>query len=388
MLFRNLLVVSSAWLARGDSSAEVPKVEEKLSAVQTLTSKNFGETLEASKYVLVKFYAPWCGHCKAMAPDYIKAAEQLKEIEPSVVLAEVDADEEKELAQQYGVSGYPTLYWFVSGNKREFTGQRTAEGIIEWIQKNMGPALKEWTAEELKTALEARLPYDAIFTFTGDDSMKEIANKIAEEGKHVAQIGYMKGDSNTVRVYRGHGEEDELASVNAEEVEKWVGENRAPYFGQINEENFEIYVEYAKKGIFWVCLDPKTRDADLKTMAPALVESAKEQSAEEKYPFVWLDIAEFEAHAKEELGCTSFPTIVLQRGDLLGDREDTKVERFLRSFADNKEELSKASAVTQFFADVKSGALEAVPEPDELAELDDEDEEDGEEQTEKSEEEL
>lgn len=49
------------------------------SQVVTLTDQNFNETLQSAKYVMVKFYAPWCGHCKTMAPDYIKLADMVKD---------------------------------------------------------------------------------------------------------------------------------------------------------------------------------------------------------------------------------------------------------------------------------------------------------------------
>ena len=87
--------------------------------VIVLDQSNFESMVMGSKDIwIVEFYAPWCGHCKALEPEYKEAAANLK---GQVKLGKVDATVEQMLGQRFGVQGYPTLVAFDYGleNKRD-----------------------------------------------------------------------------------------------------------------------------------------------------------------------------------------------------------------------------------------------------------------------------
>lgn len=93
-------------------------------SVWVLDDSNFNDFINTYQNVLVEFYAPWCGHCKKLTPEYSAAAEAVKDVE-NLRIAKVDATEAKELANTYGIRGFPTLKFFKSGNPTDYAGQRT-----------------------------------------------------------------------------------------------------------------------------------------------------------------------------------------------------------------------------------------------------------------------
>lgn len=145
--------------------ATPPPAEEAWSEVESevvhLTSDTFDPFLLEHPSVLVMFYAPWCGHCKAMKPAYQEAAAMLKELEVGGVLAAVDATKEEALGKKYDVTGFPTLRYFGEGGEvqYEYGYARTAEGLVEFMRspKEPPPPEPEWSEQESAVSMMTRL---------------------------------------------------------------------------------------------------------------------------------------------------------------------------------------------------------------------------------------
>ena len=121
------------------------------SDVVHLTEETFDSFVAVNPSVLVMFYAPWCGHCKAMKPDYMEAASLIKKRDITGVLAAVDATKEAKLGEQYKVEGFPTIKYFKDGAMMyEYGYGRTAEDLVEYMSdpKAPPPPEKEWSEIE------------------------------------------------------------------------------------------------------------------------------------------------------------------------------------------------------------------------------------------------
>lgn len=218
-------------------AASIAAVTADSENVLVLTESNFEETVNGNEFVLVKFYAPWCGHCKSLAPKYDEAADLLKEEGSDIKLAKVDATENQALASKFEVRGYPTILYFKSGKPTKYTGGRTTAQIVDWVKKKSGPTVTtvETTEqlEELKSKnrvvvvghfkdakSEAAAIYnevadsvdDTLFAIAGSE---EIASAVALKADGVALIRTDGDDSETNTI-------EEAEITNTVSLKQWI----------------------------------------------------------------------------------------------------------------------------------------------------------------------
>jgi len=135
--------------------------------VLDLTNANFDKTVKQHPLVFVQFYAPWCGHCKKLVPEWEKVSDLVAD---DAVVAKVDTIAEEKLGKEHGVESFPTLLLFRGHPKVSvtYTGPRTADKFAEWV--------KEWS----KAVIVQRLQSDSTKAFT--------------EKKTISILGFERGD--------------------------------------------------------------------------------------------------------------------------------------------------------------------------------------------------
>ena len=123
-----------------------------------LDDDNFDEVVSSFPLLLVEFYAPWCGHCKKLEPEYATAASELKALDEPIRIAKLDATAARTAADKYGIKGFPTLKLFRGlDSVSEYDGGRTSSDIVKFMKKKSGPA---FASVEDKAAVDAIVEKD------------------------------------------------------------------------------------------------------------------------------------------------------------------------------------------------------------------------------------
>ena len=100
------------------------------SRVKDITT-TFDEEIKQGKPTFVKFFAPWCGHCKALAPKWAEMSNGMVDIP----VTEVDCTVEQEICGKYGIRGYPGIKLVTKDLAYDYDGPREAKDIAEWSKK-------------------------------------------------------------------------------------------------------------------------------------------------------------------------------------------------------------------------------------------------------------
>lgn len=240
-----VLALSSISAARADDVDDPDVV--------VLTVDNFDSFIESEETTLVEFYAPWCGHCKRLAPEYAKAATELLQLDTPIKIAKVDATEHRSLGTRFSVSGYPTLKVFQNGKPRDYNGPREADGIVAYMKKQAGPAAKEVADEAALDKYLSDGNFWVLGLFDKDSSSRLNSAFIVTANRQRDHYTFLKSSNEALRAKYGvEGEAiiavktfDDKATVfdgqTSTDLEKFIDLNSLPVVGPITEQNEADY---------------------------------------------------------------------------------------------------------------------------------------------------
>ncbi|KAE8400421.1 protein disulfide-isomerase [Aspergillus pseudonomiae] len=240
------LLGASAVASAADATTEAP------SDVVSLTGDTFETFVKEHDLVLAEFFAPWCGHCKALAPKYEQAATELKE--KNIPLVKVDCTEEEALCRDQGVEGYPTLKIFRGlDSVKPYQGARQTEAIVSYMVKQSLPAVSPVTPENLEEIKTMDKIVVIGYIASDDQAANEIFTSFAEsqrdnylfaatsdasvaktEGVKQPSIVLYKDFDEKKATYDGEIEQDALLS--------WVKTASTPLVGELGPETYSGYI--------------------------------------------------------------------------------------------------------------------------------------------------
>lgn len=134
-----VLILAISRQSLSSSSAAFENFSAKDGTVLELDESNLDSAISKFDYVLVDFYAPWCGHCKRLAPELDAAAPILAGLKEPIVIAKVNADKYSRLAVKHDIDGFPTLKIFMHGVPMEYNGPRKADLLVRFLKKFVAP---------------------------------------------------------------------------------------------------------------------------------------------------------------------------------------------------------------------------------------------------------
>jgi len=319
-------------------------------AVNVLTQSDFHSSVTENPLTLVEFFAPWCGHCKQLAPHYESAAERLRDDhQSSARLASVDCTVEKDLCSEFGIKGFPTIKLFTPSTVAapvDYKGGRTADDIVTFMVKQSAPAYSELSsAEDAKKFFS----HDGIKIVGIFDDLNDENAKLFKEAAQSLRNDYFFGLTSDPKLSH-HSESLTSPSISiikpnepvitfeqsppytGQSIINFINSEAFPIFGEIGPENYQKFIDRGLP-LTWVFVDPKSED--LVDHTNFITEAAK--AVKGKLSVVKLDGVKWAEHMKHFGLPQGLPGIVIE------DREASRNFHFPASSS-----LS-ASSLTKFF---------------------------------------
>lgn len=297
---------------------------DEASDVLDLNTDNFDSTVDNAEVILVEFFAPWCGHCKRLAPEYETAATELKK--SNIPIAKVDADKEenKPLAARFGIRGFPTLKLFRKGKVvSDYQGDRTSDAIVSYMKKQSLPAISTLTSADQAKTFSTSDRLVAVGFFNDKESSEYKAFKEASDalrdnilfGEVVGNADVNKEfevtDTPTVILFKQFDEGKNVLNKDGfADIQTFLKTNSVPLIDEIGPNNYQNYLESGLP-LAYLFVDTGV-DGQKDSFLDKL--RAVATATKGKLNWVWIDWQKYAKHS-ERLGLSgkSVPAVAIEK---------------------------------------------------------------------------
>ncbi|KAG2130452.1 thioredoxin-like protein [Suillus bovinus] len=319
---------SSAVVEQEEMTAVIAPVEENLMVhesqvesnplgeVISLTSETFDNIVDQAP-IFVKFFAPWCGHCKKLAPTWIQVARRMQH---KLNIAEVNCDEYKSLCSKQGVTGYPMLFYYSHGTKTEYSGSRKYEPLVAFADKAASPIMQPISAQDLnKVVHENPVAYVLLFSSSNEHTVSEIAKDtqmllgsppvfLSSSRELFARYDIPATESWAILAFKDNDPQEPtsvFSSSSSDILSTWLFANRLPTSLELSRDAFQQVMNAPHKPLVVIAATPGDVQNDISSKLNDIAKKwrmRKSYVGKQDVVFAWMDADQWGSWMKSMYG--------------------------------------------------------------------------------------
>ncbi|KAK5779637.1 protein disulfide isomerase PDI1 PWA37_002818 [Arxiozyma heterogenica] len=308
------LLVDSVLSQPGDISAVAP---DDSKVVKISDADEFDQFVKDNDLFLAEFFAPWCGHCKRLGPEYVKAAETLSDL--NIPLVQLDCEANQEFCRDLNIPGYPTLKIYKNGFSKDYLGARTNDSIVNTMIKHSLPVVNLFNStESVKEFIrDSTLPVIVNSDLQLNQTFHDVADQLFDDFVFISlplkNVSSEK-TSGRLELYLADAKENFKpfvfeAKQDAEDLQSelvsWIKTQSIPFFGDINGETFQQYMESQLPLAYFFYTSQEEREKYVKDFVSLATKYRGQIN------FVGLDSTKFGRHAENVNIKQQFPAFVI-----------------------------------------------------------------------------
>ncbi|KAI0052647.1 thioredoxin-domain-containing protein [Auriscalpium vulgare] len=314
--------------------SDVPVVADNPNGeVLVLTQETFSGAV-AQGNIFVKFFAPWCGHCKKLAPIWVTLA---KDMQHNLTIAEVNCDDYKSLCTAQGVTGFPMLFFYPPlGKKAEYTGRRKLDLLKTFLAKATQPSVKILSHDDFEPTVKENSVMYLFLHHAGDSHLISALNTAAapllgsppvytsSEPAFLNRFSLTPSFTPVILAFKDHDFSKPAATFHLTaltvqaDLDAWLLDNRLPTAMELSDGSFQEVMNAPGKPLVVLVSVPsdgnKVRDQIIEQVTNIGLQWRQRhasQDAERKIVFTWMDHERWASWLQSMYGMRSTGQVVI-----------------------------------------------------------------------------